>query len=63
MASKYYQKYKEKKLVKDIKIFLKKKKQKGKKRSQNDIKLLLKRKKKKGVSIIRNVSRSHLSIE
>ena len=46
MVNKYYQKHKdcEKKHVKDIKIFLKKKKTKG-------------------VGIIRNVSRSYLTIE
>ena len=66
MVNKYYQKHKErlqKKHVKDLKIFRKKKKTKGKKRPEKDIKILLKKKKKKGASIIRNVSRSYLSIE
>ena len=52
-----------KKDVKDIKIFLKKKNTKGEKRPEKEIKCLLKKKKKKGVSIIRNVSKSYLSIE
>ena len=47
--------------VKDIKIFLKK--TKGKERPEKDIKILMKNKKKKGITIIRNVSRSYLSIE
>ena len=49
--------------MKDIKIFLKKKKTKGKERSDKDIRTLLKKKKKKGISIIRNLSKSYLSIE
>ena len=52
-----------KKHVKDIKIFLKKKKTKGKTRLEKNIKILLKKKKKKGVSIIKIISRSYLSIE
>ena len=49
MTNKYYQnakKYSEKKDVKDIKIFLKKKKTKGKKWSETDIKVFLKDKQK-----------------
>ena len=38
-----------KKLAKDIKIFLKKRKKKGEKSPKKDIKLLLKKKNKKGV--------------
>ena len=53
----------EKKHVKDIKIFLKNKKIKDKKMPEKYIKILLKKKKKKGINIIRNVSRSYLSIE
>ena len=49
--------------VKDIKIILKKSKTKGKERPEKDIKVLLKNKEKKGITIIRNVSRSYLSIE
>ena len=52
-----------KKHVKGTKIFLKKKKTKGKKRPMEYIKVLLKKEKKKCVSIIRNVSRSYLVIE
>ena len=58
-----YQKHKdsEKKPMKDMKIFLKKRKIKDEKRLKNDIKILLKKKKKKkSVSI---VGRSYLSIE
>ena len=51
----------EKEHVKDIIIFLKKKKIKGKKRK--DIKILLKKENKKGVSIIKNLKRSYLTIE
>ena len=49
MTNKYYQnakKYSEKKDVKDIKSFLKKKKTKGKKWSETDIKVFLKDKQK-----------------
>ena len=49
--------------VKDIKIILKKSKTKGKERPEKDIKVLLKNKEEKGITIIRNVSRSYLSIE
>ena len=49
--------------MKDIKIFLKKKKKKEKKMPEQDIKMLLKNKKKKGLSITKNVSRSYLCIE
>ena len=53
-----------KKYVKDIKIFLKKKKTKGKKRPKRDIKTLLKKKKKKkSISIIMNISKIYLIIE
>ena len=64
MVNTYYQKHKkdcEKKQVKDIKIFLQKKKTRREKK--RDIKILLMKKKKKGVSIIRNVSKIYLSIE
>ena len=47
----------------NIKILLKKKKRKGEKRPEEDMKILLKKKKKKDISIIRNLSRSYLSIE
>ena len=53
----------EKEHVKDIMIFLKKKKIKGKKRIEKDIKILLKKENKKGVSIIKNLKRSYLTIE
>ena len=49
--------------MKDVKIFLKKKKTKSANMVEKDIKILLKKKKKKGVSIINNVSKSYLSIE
>ena len=49
--------------MKDIKIFLKKKKIKGEKRLEKGIKILQKKKKKNGVSIIRNVRRTYLTIE
>ena len=65
MVNKFYQKHKKdskKKHVKDIKIFLKKKKTKSANMLKKDINILQK-KKKKGFSIIRNVSRSYLSIE
>ena len=54
MLHKYYQKHKEKlqkNLVKDIKIFLKKKKVKGEKRSEIDIKIFPKKNNKNFVSI------------
>ena len=49
MVNNYYQKHKdsEKKHVKGVKIFLKKKKIKGEKRLQKDIKILLKKEKEK----------------
>ena len=53
----------EKKHLKDVKIFLKKKKTKDKRRLEKDIKILLKKEKKKSVSIIRSKSRSYLSME
>ena len=53
----------EQKLVKDIKIFLKKKKTRGEKRPEKDIKILLTKKKKKGASIISNVTRSCMTIQ
>ena len=52
MTTNYYQNHKEnlkKKLAKDIKIFLKKRKTKGQNCPKKDIKLLLKKKNKKGV--------------
>ena len=49
MVNKYYQDS-EKKHVKDIKIFLRKKKIKGKKRSRTDTKIFLKNKNKKYLS-------------
>ena len=52
----------QKKHVKDVKIFLKKKKIKGKKSLQKDIKILLKKKKKKYIIIIKNVKKSYLTI-
>ena len=52
----------EKKYVKDIKIFLKKKKTKDEKRLKKDNKILLKKKKKKGVSIIKNVKAEYRKI-
>ena len=68
MANRYYiikttMKDCKKKYVKDIKIFLKKKKTKGKKRLKRDIKTLLKKKKKKSISIIMNTSKIYLTIE
>ena len=51
------------KLVKDIKIFLKKKMTRGEKRPEKDIKILLTKKKKKGASIISNVTRSYMTIQ
>ena len=48
--------------MRDIKIFLKKKKIAGEKRLQKDIKILLQKKKKKD-NIIWNVRRSSLTIE
>ena len=56
MTNNYYQKHKERlgnKARKNIKIFLKKKKSKGKKRSEKDIKILLKNKSRKYLSIDR----------
>ena len=53
----------EKKLMKDIKIFLKKKKTRGEKRPEKDIKILLTKKRKKGASIISNVTRSYMTIQ
>ena len=54
----------EKNHVTDIKIFLKKKKTKGKnKKAREDIRVLLKKKKKKGVSIVSHAGKSYLSIE
>ena len=50
-------------LVKKIKIFLKKKKIKGKQRFDKNINILLKKLKEKAVSIIKNVNGSYLSIE
>ena len=44
MTNNYYQKHFEKKQVRDIKMFLKKKKIKGKKRLKADIKIFLKKK-------------------
>ena len=54
MVNNYYQKHKdsEKKHVKGIKIFLKKKKIKGEKRLQKDIKILLKKEKEKDINTI-----------
>ena len=49
--------------MKDIEIYLKKKKIKHEKRLEKDIKILLKKKKKKGISIIQNVRLGHLTIE
>ena len=49
--------------VKDIKIFLKKKKIKGEKRLEKDIKTLLKKNKKKEINFIWNIRRSFLTIE
>ena len=65
MLNKYYQKTKKtfrKKHAKGTKIFKKKKKTKIANMIEKDIKILLK-KKKKGASIIKNVSKSYLSIE
>ena len=53
----------EKKHVKVIKIFLKKKETKSEKRLQKDTKILLNKEKKIGISIIRNGSKCYLSIE
>ena len=53
----------EKKHVKVIKIFLKKKETKSEKRLQKDTKILLNKEKKIGISIIRNGSKWYLSIE
>ena len=66
MVSKYHQKTKKSfknKHAKGTKIFLMKKKTKSPNMLKKDIKILLKKKKKKGVTIIRNVSKSYLSIE
>ena len=67
MKNNYYQKHKEKLRKEAREIYqIKRKDKKGakrKKRLEADIKIFLKNKKKKSVSIIRNVSRSYLSIE
>ena len=55
MTNNCYEKHKEKEHEKNIKLFLKKKKTKGKKRPDKDIKILLT--KKKTASIIVNVTR------
>ena len=59
MVNNGYQKHRERitknKYVKDIKIFLKKKKTKGEKMLERDIKILLKKKKKKDINIIWNL--------
>ena len=66
MATNYYKKKtkkdSQKKHVKDIKIFLKNKKTKGKKRLENITKILLKKKKKKGVIriLLRNERRNYI---
>ena len=49
--------------MKDIKIFLKKKKTKYEKRLEKDIELLVKKKEEKDINVIWNVKRSYLAIE
>ena len=49
--------------MKDIKIFLEKKRTKGNKRPEKDQNFTVKKKKKNGVSIIRNISKNYPSIE
>ena len=66
MVNKHYQKHKErlwKEAQERYENLSKEEKTKGEKKLEKDIKLSLKKKKKKGVSIIRNLSRSYLSIE
>ena len=66
MVNNYYQKHKErlrKEARERYKNLLKEKKEKGEKRPEKDIKISFKKKNKKGISIIRNVTRSYLSIE
>ena len=65
MVNKYYENTKKtfkNKHAKD-EIILNKKKTKSANILEKDIKILLKKKKKKGISIIKNVSKSYLSIE
>ena len=66
MSSKYYQKHKEKLRKEAREIYQnlsEEEKTKGEKRAKKGIKILLNIKKEKSVNIIRNVSRSYLSIE
>ena len=66
MVNKHYQKHKEilwKEAQERYENLSKEEKTKGEKKLEKDIKISLKKKKKKGVSIIRNLSRSYLSIE
>ena len=66
MSNKYYQKHKEKLRKEAREIYQnlsEEEKNKGEKRAKKGIKILLNIKKEKSVNIIRNVSRSYLSIE
>ena len=66
MTNKYYQKHKEKLRKEAREIYQnlsEEEKTKGEKRAKKGIKILLNIKKEKSVNIIRNVSRSYLSIE
>ena len=66
MSNKYYQKHKEKLRKEAREIYQnlsEEEKTKGEKRAKKGIKILLNIKKEKSVNIIRNVSRSYLSIE
>ena len=66
MSNKYYQKHKEKLRKEAREIYQnlsEEEKTKGEKRAEKGIKILLNIKKEKSVNIIRNISRSYLSIE
>ena len=66
MSNKFYQKHKEKLRKEAREIYQnlsEEEKTKGEKRAKKGIKILLNIKKEKSVNIIRNVSRSYLSIE
>ena len=66
MVNKYYQKHKEK-LQKEVREIYQnlsdEEKDKRRKKARERYKIFLKKKKKKGISIIRDESRSYLSIE
>ena len=64
MVNKYYKKkQRKKKHMKGTKIFLNKKKTKSANMLGKDIKNLPNKKKRKDITIIRNISKSYLSIE